>query len=254
MRATIEAMLKEEEFADQFLFIRNAKAGDSWALRCSVCKSDVMADRKHMRQHCFGTQKANAREVLLEDVSRQASLKHYKAVQARARAEREAKIGTAAVKRNREVHFFAVGKEFKPNTDDEVIAERVTMLQTLYEVGVPLTVMDNEMFRARFEGTVNSAGRQGLIEVRPLLHQQGMDTITKALARKRVALISDGAKNNSLVIAVLARYVASTGQICEPCIALTTVERNLNAPGLKGVLQRARERVQVPLAEVRSLF
>lgn len=244
----LDVLLACHEFVDQGLKRRGDKA------YCPVCKSDVGSEARLLRQHCFRKQNKDARARFLSMADNEKiKCRHYKKLCKWKKKERDGASLREAVKRER----AKIDQEaedaitIRKNVKDEEIAKRVRVFEVLAGNGIPLSKLDSEDFLELIEGDgPRLAGRQGVLEVQPLVQKRQEEQIRSCLQGRAIGLFFDGSKSNYSIEGIVARFVSDQGVIRHILIGLSRVERSLDATELKGLALHHLEKAGVFMAQV----
>ncbi len=230
-----EQLLALEEFMDQPLEVRNGE------IFCLVCKATVGCEPQLLRQHCFQKQTVSARaEFEKRTEEGKMGLKHYKRMVKQKEEKRKAAVLAEAIALNRRrlLEQAEGAVTLRKKLDDDVIARRVLVFETLAGAGIPLAKLDDPAFLSLVEGSGPRLGsRKGVAEVHEFVQQRQLDAVRKTLEGRLVGLFSDGSKKNYLIEATVVRFISDNGAIHHVCIGLSRIDRSLDGAQLKGFVQ-----------------
>lgn len=236
MALKADELVAKEEFKDQRLIVRKGN------VYCEACKTEIVCEPRLLRQHCFQKQSTSSRaEFEAKAPAEKMRLRHFKKMQKLAAAEKEAEVLLRAVQLNRqrwreEAARGEIGT--RKDVKDEEIARRIVVFETLAGAGIPLSKLDDPAFNALVEGDgPRLGGRRGVREVQPMVFERLQEGLRQALDGQPIGLFCDGSKANFLVEASIARFIADDGIIQHVCIGLSRIDRSLDGPGLKGLVE-----------------
>ena len=168
------------------------------------------------------------------------TLRHYKKTAKWKKQQRRAGVLEKAIALNRErLLVQAEGAvAMRTRLDNETIARRVVVFETLAGVGVPLSKFDDPEFFSLVEGEgPRLGGRRGVIDVQEFVQQRQLEAVRNTLKGRMVGLFCDGSKANYLIEATVARFVTDNGGIEHVCAGLSRIDRSLDGEQLKGFVQ-----------------
>ena len=242
--ATLVDAVKARKYARAF-------PGESFVERkgklfCGYCNHDVPFDTKAaVRQHLHGQRTKGLLPFDERSEKEKRRIGHQ--------AKKVDKLAAAAAKgdlkiqmeRNRELlwaHDRARDDVAPPrgaHVPAENQADRVTVLETLWHVGIPVNNLRNARFLQLVEQPhVALGGVEGVRRVIPFAQTRALDAVKVAVKDRRVAVFIDGTKANFLVEGVVARFVDDKFNVRQMCIGVAAIAKSLNTDSLMLLLRK----------------
>lgn len=231
-------MAEDPEFESQGLKVQD----DS--LWCAACGKHVkFAKRVDVRQHIFGKQGKNVKEI-----------KHAKQVAALQEREKEGAVLATAIARQREVLFEESGGTqvaAGATLSVEVQSMRAYVCGVLMEAGIALSKLKNNKFLRLIEDAhPNLGGFVGVQAMAGIVGETELSKVTAALVGKNASVVFDASKVNFGIEATVARVLDPDFDITHLCIGLSVVSKKITAPSMNLLLRKHLDGVHLPLSHV----
>lgn len=243
-----EELVAMEMFKDQRLIAKDGR------VYCVACKTYVESEPRLLRQHCFQKQPVSSRaEFEGKSLEEKMRLRHYKKMIMCDKQEKEGEVLLKAIQLNRKkILEGAVGAvQVRKKLEDEEIARRVLVFETLAGAGIPLAKLDDPDFLSLVEGNgPRLGGRTGVLEVQPFVQERLQEQLCQALDGVAIGLFCDGSKSNFAIEASIARFISLLGKIQHLCIGMSRIDRSLDGLQLKGLVQRHLEVSKIAKTQV----
>lgn len=206
-------------------------------LFCTFCNRQVPFDKKSaVRQHCAGQRKKAGLKG--GTVSKHQT---NKAV-ARVAAEKKDAL-QQAIDRQRTLMLQKAREDASRQAGAtlplQMQADRVEVLETLWEAGVPLQTLRSERFVQLIERPHLALGSvEGVRAVMPLVQARALEAVKAAIKGRRIAVFVDGTKANFLVEGVIGRYVDDGHHVQQVCLGVAAITKSLNTDSLMALLRK----------------
>lgn len=221
-------------------------------LFCTFCNRFVPFDRKAaVRQHCEGKRQAGVSFAHLPEEKKMA-VKHFKnKLGVQQAAEKKNALQRAMEQQLKRMFDAAAPASPGATLPVTMQADRLTVLETLWEAGVPLHALRSAKFVKLLEEPHMALGGEGGVRALiPALQQREADSVKAALSGRRVSFFFDGTKTNFLIEGVVARFLDGNLQPQQICVAVAPIKRSLNTPMLVTLLRKHVSDAGVPLKNV----
>ena len=173
----------------------------------------------------------------LPDESKE-KLKHYRRLGEKKKRDAQKLKNMKVIKDMKNEYLDRELKKQKvPKTIDEAnLAERLDVLETLYECGIPSRKLDNPRFYERMTKGQSLGGRRGIEEMFPALREKKINDVKQEVTGRPVSLVMDGSKANKLIEGLLCRFVSDKGEIVQRCVGVKRVRKTVTGVELKGII------------------
>ena len=223
-------------------------------LFCVACNKVVASmDMGDVRQHCFGQKNGSraAQKAFDELPEDQKTSKHWDKV-----VERRKQLGKRElfVKVRQDFAAKALDDDRKGRGDtlsDKVIQDRVGVVRTMWENGVPLwKLMSNSFLEMIEQPHETLGGYRGVADQAPLASHVLQGERNEAVKDKWVVIYFDGAKVNEMLELLCARYLDDDFSAVHIVLGAKRIGTNLDAIALEALVIDQLRNAGIPVARV----